>query len=163
MTRDQIEARIAQLEKRIDTLESIEAIKALHRRYVRTVGDRDWAAAIDFFSETATTDIRAHGISRGREELRRLLVEDLGPTVLSKDAYVLHAPLIDVDGDRATGQWDLIRHISEMKTTRGEFPPVRVWGVWLAGRYTAEYAREDGVWRFERIHFRYHAPDPDPE
>lgn len=160
---DALEARLAALEKRLDELESIEAIKRLQRRYVRCLADRDWADMLDFFADDATTDIRAHGIVRGKDELRHLLTEDLGPSVVSKDAYIVHAPLIELDGDKATAEWEWLRHISEMKTTRGEFPPVRVWGVWMEGRYHCDYVREDGVWRIQRIHFRVRRPDPDPE
>ncbi len=52
-------------------------------------------------------------------------------------------PLIEVDGDRATGRWYIFEPVSFVEGGPG----------WLAGRYEDQYVRVNGQWKYERLRF----------
>jgi hypothetical protein len=72
------------------------------------------------------------------------------------DGYVLSSPVIDVEGDTATGTWTWHRHLCEFPVMGGM---VRVFGPWWEGRYRCSYRRDNGGWKFSAMHFRLVAPD----
>lgn len=159
---DAVHERLAVLEGRLQRLEDIEAIKALHRRYIRKLADRDWDGMADFFTDDAVTDIRWHGRTEGKKQLVEEVFDELHALVKSADGYVLSSPVIDLEAnaDTAYGEWTWHRHICEFRTTGGY---LRVWGPWLEGRYRCHYARVDGDWKFKDMWFRVVLPDVDPE
>jgi hypothetical protein len=155
-------AELDRLRLLVQRLEDIEAIKSLHRRYIRKLADRDWDGMADFFTDDAVTDIRWHGRTEGKQQLIEDVFEDLHALVKSADGYVLSSPVIEIEpgADRAYGEWTWHRHICEFRTTGGY---MRVWGPWLEGRYKCHYERVDGQWRFKDMWFRVVLPDVDPE
>lgn len=153
-----LEQRLQALAARLDRLEAAEAIKQLHARYLRALADRQWDRLPDFFTEDATTDITWHGPTRGREALQREF-EHLSRLVLSHDGYILSSPVIEVDGDRATGRWTWHRLVCEFQTPTGM---MRAWGPWMEGRYRCQYVRQDGQWKIHDLWFRAVLPDADP-
>ena len=64
---EQLATRIDDLERRLRRLDDIEAIKQLHRRYIRMLADRKWDEMADLFTDDAVTDIRSHGRTEGRQ------------------------------------------------------------------------------------------------
>lgn len=160
MEANALDERLQQLAARLDRLESAEAIKRLHARYLRALADRQWDAMLDFFTEDATTDITWHGVTRGREALKREF-DQLSRLVLSHDGYILSSPEIEVDGDgdAATGRWTWHRLVCEFPTPTGM---MRAWGPWMEGRYRCRYVRVGGEWKIHDLWFRSVLPDPDP-
>ncbi len=73
--------------------------------------------------------------------------------------YILSSPIIEVDGNRATGRWTWHRFIFEFLTPTGF---TRAFGPWQEGRYRCEYARIEGKWKISNLYFRSVLPDPDP-
>lgn len=155
----QLLERLAELEKRVQATEDIEAIKALHQTYIRKLADRDWEGMADFFAEDAVTDIRWHGRTENRQELIENVFEELHGLVKSKDGYILSSPVITVDGDTGYGEWTWHRHVCDFRTFGGM---MRVWGPWLEGRYKCKYTKIDGEWKFQDMWFRVVLPDADP-
>lgn len=153
------DALVAALERRIDALESAQAIEALHADYVRAVADRDVQRVMQAFADDAEADLRGHGLTRGKAEIERLLARVGGPEA-PRAGYVLSSPDIVVEGDRARGTWTWHRLFCEFPTATGM---LRVWGPWYEGRYRCEYLREDGRWKFARVHFRVVLPDADAQ
>lgn len=153
---------IDRLRLQVQRLEDIESIKALHRRYIRKLADRDWEGMADFYTEDAVTDIRWHGRTEGKEQLVEDVLDKLHEIVKSADGYVLSSPVIEIEAgsDRAYGEWTWHRHVCDFRTTGGY---MRVWGPWLEGRYKCVYERVDGNWLFKEVWFRVVLPDPDPE
>lgn len=145
---------------RVDRLESVQQISALHNDYVRALAARDWNRVADFYTDDAHCDIRHHGVHRGRDEIRKMFADDLEAVVRTKDGYILSSPVIHVDGDTATGEWIWHRFQSDFHTALGT---VRVWGPWSEGKYVCEYRRTDGAWKISKLWFRVHAPDSDDE
>ena len=153
---------IDRLRLQVQRLEDIESIKALHRRYIRKLADRDWEGMADFYTEDAVTDIRWHGRTEGKQQLVEDVLDELHKIVKSADGYVLSSPVIEIEAgsDRAYGEWTWHRHVCDFRTTGGY---MRVWGPWLEGRYKCVYERVDGEWKFKDVWFRVVLPDPDPE
>jgi hypothetical protein len=159
MTQTELARLVAALSERVGRLEDVEAIKKLHRGYVRRLADREWADLVDSFTEDAVVDLREHGLRRGRAELAELF-DAMREAEHPHDGYVLSSPLIEVDGDEATGSWTLHRHRCEF-TAMGA--TLRVFGPWWEGRYECSYRCVDGRWKFSALTFRLVAPDSDIE
>lgn len=141
-----LESRIAHLEEQLRALRDAEAIRSFHHRYVRALADREFDSLLDYFDDEAVIDMRTHGVKRGKGEIAEHFAP-LREAMPEGSGYVLSSPVLDVDGDRASGEWTWHRLLP---------------GAWLEGRYRCEYVRRDGRWRFARMWFRVVAPDPDP-
>lgn len=162
VTTEDLLARLEAAESRLRRLDDIEAIKAMHRRYIRKLADRDWAGLADFYTDDAITDIRWHGRTVGKKELMEHVFGELSQIVKSADGYILSSPVIEIEAgaDVAYGEWTWHRHVCEFRTSGGY---MRVWGPWLEGRYRCHYERVDGEWKFKDVWFRVVLPDADPE
>lgn len=151
---------LADLLTRVERLESVQQILALHNDYVRALAERDWDRVANCYTQDAHCDIRHHGVHRGRDEIRGMFANDLENVVRTKDGYILSSPVINVDGDTATGEWIWHRFQSDFHTALGT---MRVWGPWSEGKYVCEYQRTDKIWKISKLWFRVHAPDSDEE
>ena len=125
---------LEELEKRIDALESTQAIRNLKSEYAAACDDNydpDRLAAL--FTEDAVWNSDGIGVFEGREAIRNFFS---GATDIFSFAihYSLN-PYIEVDGDKAHGRW-----FSFMPCTAGNK------AMWRAGMDTEEYARVDGKW-----------------
>ncbi len=138
---------LADLRRRVETTEAVLAVQALKARYAalvdarfaggRPVDDAALTAAAEgaaaLFTEDALWDGGPSlGVVRGRSAIATRL---RSPTVTFA-RHLFLTPLIEVDGERATGRWGLLS-----PCTRGDGSPV-----WLCGWEDDTYARVDGVW-----------------
>ena len=146
-TLGQLDARLDQLARRVDAAESLLALHELKSRYAALVDarfergavvdrvrlDALAASAASLFTEDGVWDGGpALGVARGRDEIAGRLAE---PTlVFSRHLFV--QPRLSVDGDRATGRWDLLCPCTR---TDGE-------AMWMSGHEDDTYARVDGAW-----------------
>jgi len=125
------------LEARIRVLEDIEEIKKLKARYAYCLDERDWDGVVDFFTDDAKVDFGAFGKYEGKKEIEEFFKVTFPPST----AFTLHmiqAPIIEVEGDRAKGQW----YMHESATfTEGNTP------AWGAVKYEDEFVRKDGKWK----------------
>ena len=160
MNHEDLTRHLIALERRVENLESAQAVAALHHKYIRALAARDWRAVASAYTEDALCDIRHHGVHRGREAIDAMFTKDLVPVVQSNDGYILSSPDIVVDGDSARATWTWHRLQADFKTSIGM---LRVWGPWSEGRYETEYVRENGEWKISKLWFRVHAPDHDEE
>src|SRR5260370_30575669 len=120
------------LEKRVQLIEDVEAIKKLKHQYCHYCDanyDADGIAAL--YTQDAIWEGTGIGKFEGREAIRTFFK---GASKSFKFAVhnVMH-PIIDVQGDRATGEWKLLQ-------------PCTIDGraVWLAGVYNDDYVRAGG-------------------
>jgi ketosteroid isomerase-like protein len=130
-----------ELEARVRRLEDIEALKQLKHRYA-ALCDEDYDAErlAPLFTNDAVWDGGAMGRYEGREAIRKFFAE-AHKTVPFAIHHVSN-PILEVDGDRATGRWYLWQPCVFAGTDQA---------IWMAGRYTDTYRREDGLWRFEHV------------
>jgi hypothetical protein len=133
---------LEELERRVRGLEDVEAIKKLKARYCSYCDDRynvDGLASL--FTEDAVWD---GGERLGRYEGRSAICSFFSGSP-QRVAFAIHHvtnPIIEVDGDHATGQWYLFQPCTRVDGDRA---------VWLAARYEEEYVRVEEEWKFQRI------------
>jgi ketosteroid isomerase-like protein len=155
-----VDDSLGDLERRIAALEARDAVERMHAVYLRELGDRNFDALETYFTDDATIDMRFHGAKQGRAAIGEHFSHMVN-TPLQGASYFVTSPVIQVDGDTATGVWTWHRLHSTAQVV-GE--TITNWGVWEEGRYDCEYALgADGVWRFTLMKFRVVRPHHDDE
>lgn len=113
------------------------AIKEAVYEFFYRWDEGEWVDAIDqFATDDVTFDAGAFGTADDRDAWQEW-AETVWQETVTASWHMLHNPIIEVDGDEATGRW------------RHEVPAVTVEGdaVWLQGVYDHEYRRVDGDWK----------------
>jgi hypothetical protein len=130
------------LEARVRRLEDIEAIKALKHQYcLHCDNDYDPDGLAGLFTEDGVWDGGLFGLAESRDGIREFFTET--SKVVKFAIHHVTNPLIEVDGDTATGHWYLWQPMVMRDADQA---------LWLAARYNETYRRgEDGAWRFERL------------
>jgi SnoaL-like domain len=132
---------IAELAKRITILEDIEAIKKLKARYCSVCdNDHNPDDIVTLFAADGIwegTDIGAH---KGHAAIRKLF-EGFRDRISFSQHNVMN-PIIEVNGDRATGQWYFLGPFTMRKRNNA---------VWLAARYEEDYVKVNGEWKFQHL------------
>ena len=129
------------LERRVRRVEDIEAIRELKARYCAYCDDAyDPDGIASLFTEDAVWDGGPLGRCDGREAIRRFFRE-----ASRRVSFAIHHvtnPMITVDGDRASGRWYLLQPCTVAEGERA---------VWMAARYSDEYVRVGGDWKFRNV------------
>ncbi len=133
------------LEARIDRLESIEAIKKLKHIYMQhcDLGYKPADLGPLFVDEAVWTSAD-FGHHAGRKA-----IEDFFGGISAQIVFAAHLAMnfiLDVDGDRATGQWRILMPCTMMEEGQQV-------SRWILGDYDEAYVRKDGIWRFQKIDF----------
>ena len=141
---------LKELEARITVVEDIEAIKKLKARYCYSVDARNFDELLRCFAEDATVEIGPHGKFVGKQEYTRFFTK-VFPADCSFTLHHVHDPLIEVNGEKATGKWYFEVPGTWVSTNEA---------VWIAGRYEEEYSKKQGEWKFSSIvaYFSYITP-----
>ncbi len=144
MTIEEMEDKIASLEKKVRELDDIEKIKKLHREYLFYISNLEMDKALGCFAADIETEVADYGIQKGIEEVTRFFKDRIANNVASSnDAHFTGQAVIDVDGDRASGHWMFYRLLAHPKTQG-----------WVQGRYDCEYIRENGAWKFSVLRMK---------
>jgi ketosteroid isomerase-like protein len=134
------EALMESLEARVRALADAEEIKVLKARYAAACDDSYDADAIAaLFTEDAVWDGGNFGKAVGRENIRGFFrrATEIFPFAI----HNVMNPRIEVDGDRATGQWYLLQPATRSGNQ----------AVWLSAVYHDQYVRVDGKWMFKHL------------
>jgi hypothetical protein len=127
------------LEKTVQRLADIEDIKQLKARYASACDDNynpDKLAPL--FAEDAVWDGSILGYAESREGIREFFG---GASALVPFAvHQVSNPLIEIDGDTATGQWFLWQPM-----VLGDQ------ALWLSAVYDDKYVRQDGKWVYQSL------------
>jgi ketosteroid isomerase-like protein len=143
------------IEQRLQALEDREEIIKLKARYVN-YNDGGWngpthaspQAVADMFVEDGVWDGAPNsGYAKGRAQIKELF--DSFAVVPFIVHYVTN-PVIDIDGDAATGHW----HALVTATMPGPQ------AVWILGLYKDEYVRCPDGWKFKTLRFDTIASTP---
>jgi ketosteroid isomerase-like protein len=136
------------LERRIKLLEDIEEISKLKARYCNYVDggwDRpthDYDGVASIFTEDgvweAVPTIRAETREGIREYFRK--AQDI-----SLAFHRVTNPIIEVDGDTATGNWHVLVALTH---PNGK-------AVWIGGIYNDDFVRTDEGWKFKKLSFAF--------
>ena len=122
-------------------LAAIEEIKQLKARYAAACDD-DYAP--DAIAELFTDDAIWEGGFMGHAETRSGIREFFAnaSNLIGFAVHGVSNPLIEIDGDRATGRWYLHQPMT-MKGTDACY--------WFCAQYLDDYVRVDGVWKFQHV------------
>ena len=164
MNTKELDARVRSLDDRLRAIEDMEGIENLLRIYGQYLDYSMWDKVVDLFSDnTESIEIGAAGIFLGKagvERMFRLIAEnreefspqgDLHGMVVPRKFFhmiMIGQPVIDIDpgGKAAYGRWQALecatRYIGGTWT--------QYWG---GGIYESEYIKEDGRWKFKKLHF----------
>ncbi len=132
---------------RLQVLEDIEAIRKLKALYCAACDDDHNPDKLrELFAEDAVWEASTMGRADGREAIAAKL-GDLGRSgVIRNSAHNAFNPIIDVDGDCATGHWRLLMLYT------GVYPNGDLHYSRIIGWYKETYARIDGRWQFTSLY-----------
>ncbi len=133
-----IETRLAAMEKTVQRLSDIEEIRQLRHRYHQCINEGEFAAIPDLFVEDGWLDFSYIGKAAGRATLTKFFAE--APKVLPFIRQFIHNHIIDVDGDRASA----VSYMEARSINDGE-------AYNIAGRYDDDCVRQDGVWKYQSM------------
>jgi len=142
---------LADLEKRVQALEDLEAIKKLHQNYINLMDNLQYERVLDLFTEDATVEVRNFGVKKGRKEISAVYLDILARNrgSVRYDGHLAIEPDIEVDGNSARGTWLIYMLFSR--------PVIQ----WVQGKNECEYRKENGKWKLSRLKFtRTLASDP---
>jgi hypothetical protein len=144
----------AELARRVQRLEDLEAIRRVKSEYALAADDRQgYAVNVDrtmqLFAKNAVWDGRPRfGRHEGWEAVRTYLLRGKARIDWSLH-YLIDVSLdVDPDGKTARGRWYLLE-TARMVNPATNLPEM----VWLSGTYDDEFVREDGVWRIGMLKF----------
>ena len=149
MTPQELEARLKALEDEITCLKDIEEIKKLTRIYGYYLEHWQWQEVVELFSDSPDTsvEISNSGVFLGKEGVKRFFYRERVP---SEFLHVMMqiSGVVDVapDGKTAQGRWYGFGRFA-FDTDKGVQP------VWGSGVYENEYVKEDGKWKYKKLHF----------
>ena len=133
------------LVRRVDRLESIEAIRTLKHRYM-TYCDLGYPPdkLSPLFTEDAVWASKDFGHHAGRAAIEAFFAGVSSQIVFA--AHLAMNGIVEVDGDRGTGNWRILMPCTIMdggqRTSR-----------WLLGDYVEEYVRRNDVWLFKKMDY----------
>ena len=134
------------LEKRIQRLEDIEAIKQLKALCCEICDDHhDPDRIVTIFTEDGTWEGKGIGTATGHEAIRKLF-EGFGE-MMSFTQHMAMNPRISVEGDAATGTWYFFGPFTFKREGEAQNGQAK----WQATRYREEYRRCDGEWKIHRL------------
>ena len=144
-----LESRLAELETEIGLLEDTKAIKRLQRAYGYYLDKGLWSELGELFADDPETSVEYAdaGVYVGKDRVReymRQLVDD-GREAGQLFNYMIMQGVVNVaaDGLTAKGRWRALIQVGQ----HGES------AVWVEGPYENEYIKEDGTWKFHKIHW----------
>ncbi len=129
------------LEKRVQMLEDLEAIKNLHQQYISHLDRLEFQKALDLFTENATAEVRNSGIKKGKKAISEIYLGTLAKRTERHDGHLAAQPEIKVEGNTARGTWLIYMFFS--------VPTIQ----WVQGRNECEYVKQDGRWRISKLKF----------
>ena len=127
------------LEQQVQRLTDIEDIKQLKARYAAACDDDynpDRLAPL--FAEDAIWDGSILGYAEGRQGIHEFFAAS--SALVPFAVHQVSNPLIEIDGDVATGQW----YLWQPMVFQGQ-------ALWLSAVYDDSYVRRDGGWLYQHL------------
>lgn len=129
------------LEAQIQRLTDIEAIKTLKYRYAAFCDDDyDADGVASLFTEDAVWDGGSFGCYEGRGAIRDFFASL--PDQMEWSTHYLLNPIIEIEGDRATGAWLLWQPLVIRQGSQA---------MWVCARYDDIYVRDGDAWLFKSV------------
>ncbi len=134
---------VLQLERKIQELQDIEAIKKLKARYWNSVDAQRWDDLADCFVEDTVFETSFFGRMEGKNHIIRVLKRAMKNV---KTAHQGHNPEIEIISDSAaSGRWALNDCVGTLgrQFSRGY------------GRYEDDYVKDNGAWKIKKSVLSY--------
>ena len=132
-----------QIEEKLLWLADIEEIKQLKARYAAACdADYDADAIVALFTEDAVWDGGMMGYAETRDGIHRFF--EAAPNVVGFAVHGISNPIIEIDGDTATGAWYLWEPIVMVRESQSS-------ALWMAATYDDRYVRAGDAWLFEHV------------
>jgi ketosteroid isomerase-like protein len=148
----ELDMSLAELEKRIQSIEDLESIKKLHQKYINLMDEVRYDEVPALFTDDAAVEVRNSGVKKGKKELAEIYQMIKGMYKGGVARHIGHfaiEPDITVSGNSAKGTW-----LIYMLQSR---PNVQ----WVQGINECEYRKENGKWLISKLKFtRTLASDP---
>lgn len=132
---------LKELEKRIQAIEDLEAIKRMHQEYMSCLDNIQFDKALDYFTDDAEVEVRFSGVMKGRKNYSKIYLGTLAQRKERHDGHLVAQPDITVNGNTAKGHWIVYMFFS--------IPALQ----WVQGRHDCEYVKESGKWKFNKLKF----------
>jgi len=130
------------LEQQVQRLTDIEDIKQLKLRYAFFCDDNynpDGLASC--FTEDGVWDgAEEFGVHEGRHAIRNFFLG--APDMISFAMHYTTNPLIEVNGDVATGRWHLWQPMVQKEGNQA---------LWYMAQYSEQYVRQEGNWLIKHL------------
>ena len=142
-----LEAAIAATEKKIQMINDRDEIANLIRVYGYYLDKNLWNNLADLFAREGSIELAQRGAYVGQDRVREFLFTAFGKEGPRPGAVSNHMnlqPVIHVAEDGMTAK---SRHRLLMQMGRNGNG-----GTWGGGVYENEYVKEDGVWKFKKVH-----------
>lgn len=132
---------LKELETRITRIEDIEAIKKLKARYCEICDDMHNPNRItSLFAEDGIWESPDFGKAQGHGAIWELFQGF--QEMFSFSQHNITNPIIDVNGDRATGIWYIMGPWDYTEDGRE---------IWMTARYDDDYVKIDGAWKYQHL------------
>ncbi|MEO6338740.1 MAG: nuclear transport factor 2 family protein [Caulobacteraceae bacterium] len=145
-----LRARVAVLETRMQRAEDIHAIEKLTRAYGYYLEKKQWTEIVDLWSENGSVEISARGFYKGKKSVSHFFIKVMGGGAngLKQGQLFEHMILqgivdVDPDGKHAKGRWRALQQVATLGKS----------AVLAEGPYENTYVKENGVWKFESMHY----------
>jgi hypothetical protein len=142
-----LEARVKQLEARVQQLDDHEAIRDLRYRYHEYVNEGKFKDIPSLFTDDGELDFAHLGKAKGREALQKFFGGLTESAPSSKDRpritwvkQFIHNHVIHLHGDTGDG----FSYLEAKPIYNGE-------AFLVAARYDDEYVRQNGEWKFKKM------------
>lgn len=145
---------LEELEARITTLEDIEEIKKLQRMYGYYLYTNRQNKILDMFSDnTESIEVADRGLFLGKEGVKKFFGEAVigskkrPPMPGDMQITMQLQGVVDIDpgGKTAKGRWHAwIMGVRPIEGVQRQ--------TWAHGIYENEYIKEDGKWKFKKLH-----------
>ena len=148
-----LHGEVKRLQNEVSILRDIEQIKKLQRIYSYYLDYHMWEEIVGLFSdETESIEVSDSGVFFGKKGVKKFFKSLLGGSRLGSNRQ-LHITMqlqgiidIEADGKTAKGRWQALECI--VRTIDGVSR--QLWG---HGVYENDYIKENGKWRFKKLHF----------
>ena len=143
-----LEAKLSSLETELNLLEDVQAIKRLQAAYgyYRSKGMGDELANLFADDPTVSIELGGRGVYVGRDSIRAFFNHEANQLEEGEILnHVVGQGVVNVapDGETARGRW---RTLIQAGIYGDD-------GRWIEGPYENEYVKEDGVWKFQKVHW----------